>query len=112
VLIHLDLNYDNVINQKYIGMERVLRRCSYDGHKADLEIFEEYDPKIKRLNGSWTLSNGDVRTEKYSLRIYDNEKEFIPLFQNAGFKSVRLLDPKTGGFVSEESVETLLIAEK
>ena len=112
LLIHLDLNYDNVINNRFHGMEHIFRECYFDSYVRTLEIDERYNPITKRLEGSWTLINGDSHTKHYSIRIYDNENEFIPLFKKNGFKHVVVLDPLTGKAANRNSVETILIAEK
>jgi ubiquinone/menaquinone biosynthesis C-methylase UbiE len=112
VLIHLDLNYDNVIRNRFNGMEHIFRECNYNGYIRTLEIDEKYNPITKRLEGAWTLNNGNRSTKHYSLRIYDNENEFIPLFESNGFKDVVVLDPSTGEKANRNSVETILIAEK
>lgn len=112
LLIHLDLNYDNVINQSFFGQEHISRKCFYSGEQRKLEIDEHYDPITKRLKGQWRLLNGIRKAKDYELRIYDNQSEFIPLFKKNGFSQVEIIDPKTGGAVSDASVDTVLIATK
>lgn len=112
LLIHLDLNYDNVINHKFFGQEHISRRCVYLGKKRRLEIKEYYDIASKRLRGEWKLLNGMREIKKYELRIYSNQSEFIPLFEKQGFSNVELIDPITGRSVTSQSVDTLLIATK
>jgi len=112
VLIHLDLNYDRVIHGRYFfGEENICRECSWNGDSKTLEILESYNPSTKRLNGIWKLLNGDERIKHYSLRIYDNYKELIPLFIRNGFKDVKLIDPDRSNF-DINSKETVLIASK
>jgi hypothetical protein len=77
-----------------------------------LEIEENYNRDTKRLNGVWTLINGEPKTKEYSLRIYDNEQEFIPLFKEVGFKEVSLINPITGETIDVDTVDTVLIAKK
>jgi len=43
--------------------------------------------------------------------VYDNEKEFIPLFKKNGFSSVILNDPENKRY-SIDSKETILVAIK
>ena len=112
LFIHLDLNYDNVINGNFSSMERIHRYCDFNGVTKELFIEENYNPKSKSLVGKWQLINGNYDSKEYSLRIYDNDKEFIPIFQNVGFSKVILLDPKTGKYPNENSTETILIATK
>jgi len=112
LFLHLDLNYDNVINTKFSDQQNVSRVCKYNGENKILEIYEEYVSDTKRLKGSWRLFNGESEEKEYSLRIYDNDKEFIPLFKNVGFKEVYLIDPITGKSINSDSVDTILIAKK
>jgi len=112
LLVHLDLNYDRVISGKYlIGDQHITRECRVDGEYKILEINERYDEKNKRLIGEWILINGENATKNYSLRVYDNEKEFIPLFKKNGFSSVILNDPENKRY-SIDSKETILVAIK
>lgn len=111
LFLHLDLNYDNVINQDISVMQNISRQCKYKGEHKSLEIKETYNPKTKRLEGKWVLANGASKTKEYSLRIYDNEKEFIPLFQSVGFREVVLVDP-IRVTVDSDTVDTILIAKK
>ena len=111
LLIHLDLNYDNVINGKFNGSEHISRSCNYSGEQKTLEIKEKYNPINKRLEGTWTLINGEPISKSYSIRIYDNDKEFIPLFLRNGFSSVKILDP-INDKLNEYSSESILIATK
>lgn len=112
LLIHLDLNYNNVINQSFFGQEHISRKCIYSGKQRKLEIKEYYDPTSKRLKGQWSLLNGIREIKEYELRVYENQSEFIPLFKKHGFSMVELIDPQSGGRVTENSVDTILIATK
>jgi ubiquinone/menaquinone biosynthesis C-methylase UbiE len=111
LLIHLDLNYDRVIQGRYFGEENITRECSIDGVNKTLEVIENYDPDTKRLYGTWKLLNGNERLKHYDLRIYDNNNEFVPLFKRNGFKDVTLIDPDNS-FFDINSKETILIATK
>lgn len=112
LLIHLDLNYDNVINQSFFGQEHISRKCTYSGEQRKLEIKEYYDSSSKRLKGEWRLLNGIREIKEYELRVYENQSEFIPLFKKHGFSTVKLIDPQTGEPVTKKSVDTILIATK
>lgn len=112
LLLHLDLNYDRVINNLYLrGDQHISRGCNLNGEYRILEIKEKYDEQNKRLLGEWTLLNGGPITKNYSLRVYDNEKEFIPMFKENGFSKVTLYDPDKNEF-DIESKETILVAIK
>ena len=111
VMIHLDLNYDRVIDGRYFGEENITRECSWDGESKTLEVIESYDPTTKRLDGVWKLLNGNEKVKHYDLRVYDNQSEFIPLFKRNGFKDVVLIDPDKS-FFDINSKETILIATK
>ena len=111
VMIHLDLNYDRVIQGRYMGEENISRECSWNGVCKTLEVVESYDPIEKRLYGTWRLLNGEEITKDYDLRVYDNQNELIPLFKTVGFKEVILIDPEKPLF-DINSKETILIATK
>ncbi|MHB8336127.1 MAG: class I SAM-dependent methyltransferase [Ignavibacteriaceae bacterium] len=112
LLIHLDLNYDRILLNKYLsGDQHISRECIYNEEYRILEIDESYDEKNKRLIGKWTLINGGEITKSYSLRVYDNQKEFIPLFKKHGFSSVTLHDPDKNIY-DINSKETILVAIK
>jgi ubiquinone/menaquinone biosynthesis C-methylase UbiE len=108
LFLHLDLNYDRVIDGRYFGEENISRECITG--KIN-EISEVYNIIDKRLYGSWTLVNGDREDRHYSIRVYDNQEEFIPLFKRAGFKEVILKDPDKSVF-DLNSKETILLATK
>ena len=112
LLIHLDINYDNIIRGDFNGMQHVSRNCEYNGKSKLLEITERYNHDTRRLDGEWNLLNGKPEKKEYSLRIYDNEKEFIPLFREVGFKEVSLFDAYTKKAVTPDSIDTILIAIK
>jgi len=108
LLVHLDLNYDRVINKSYFKTDQNLsRNCK----SRILEQRESYDEKSKRLLGEWKLINSKTVIKNYSLRIYDNDTEFIPLFKNNGFSSVTLFDPDNDQHTID-SKETILVAIK
>lgn len=111
LFIHLDLNYDRVIQGRYIGEENITRECSWNGESKTLEVIEYYNPDTKRLYGTWKLLNGDEKIKHYDLRIYDNQSELIPLFVKNGFRDVVLIDPDNSVF-DINSKETILIASK
>lgn len=111
VMIHLDLNYDRVIQERYFGEENITRECSWNGESKTLEVIERYDSTTKRLHGTWKLLNGNEKVKHYDLRVYDNQSEFIPLFKRNGFKDVVLIDPDKSVF-DINSKETILIATK
>lgn len=113
VMIHLDLNYDNVINNSFFGTENSSRHCFYNKQNKTLEVSEKYNKKTKKLEGTWRLLNGGAPISKsYKLRIYSNSEEFIPLFEKYKFKNVQVLDPNTGTTPTGQSIETILIATK
>lgn len=112
LFLHLDLNYDNIIHGDFNAQQNISRVCEYHGETKMLEIEENYNHDTKRLNGIWRLINGEPKTKEYSLRIYDNEQEFIPLFKEVGFKEVSLINPITGGTIDVDTVDTVLIAKK
>lgn len=111
LMIHLDLNYDRVIQGRYLGEENITRECSWGGEEKTLEVLESYDPINKRLQGTWKLLNGVEKIKSYDLRVYDNQSEFIPLFKRNGFKEVILIDPDKSIF-DINSKETILVATK
>jgi ubiquinone/menaquinone biosynthesis C-methylase UbiE len=113
VMIHLDLNYDNVINGSFFGTENLSRNCKYNGQNKILEVAEKYNKQTKKLQGTWRLLNGGEPISKnYELRIYPNKEEFIPLFEKYNFRNVQVIDTSTGEMPTELSTETILIATK
>lgn len=113
LMIHLDLNYDNVISGEFNGREHITRNCTYKGQRKTLEIREKYNPRKKRLEGRWTMYNGEQpESKEYSIRIYGNREEFIPMIERNGFKNVTVIDPESDAPLKPDSIETILIAEK
>jgi ubiquinone/menaquinone biosynthesis C-methylase UbiE len=112
LLIHFDFNSNRITNGKYFkGDEHLSRDCVFDGKRYDLIVDEIYNEDTKRLEGKWILRNGELDTQNYSIRIYEN-KELESLLKDVGFIDVEFKDPDNNIFDLEESTETIIIATK
>lgn len=77
-----------------------------------LKIKDKYDPKTRRINGSWTIKDGkEEKTRSYSVRIYP-KYELEDMCVSAGFTSVFAFSNWKGETYSEESTNTIIVSEK
>ena len=109
LLIHTDVNPDEVIRGTY--GDRTVRTLE-DG--SLLRIAESYEPRTKRLEGTWTIeSDGEIREQaEYTVRIYDHD-EMIAMLNHAGFHRVNVVPfPPSDGLALHEAQEIAYLVQK
>jgi SAM-dependent methyltransferase len=107
-LMHTDVNMARVRNGTYKFTEvRPLQ------NGETLAIMERFNPRTKRIEGIWEISDGLHRCEAkdYSVRVYENE-EFVELCRNVGFRKVKIYSDWSGSPYNEESEMVIFVAEK
>lgn len=108
LLCHTDVNVPRVLKDKYkLNETRNLK--SGNG----LIIKEAFDPKTKRINGSWTITtkNRKETTKEYSVRVY-TKNEFIEMAKKAGFTVFEAYGNWDKEPYSEESEDMIIITKK
>lgn len=108
LLFHTDVNIPRVISGKY--------REDETRHLASgktLRIIDKYNPKNKRIYGTWIIKDRDGKENKkdYSVRVY-SQKEFIELCKQVGFKSFETYADWDKNPYSEESEDMIIVAQK
>ncbi len=107
-LLHTDVSPEMFEGGNYrLKEERELE----NGRKLTIE--EKYNPKNKRMEGSWTITskNGKEELTPYSVRIYTKE-EFERLAKKIGFKKVQFFGSFEGSKFTPSSTELIMVAEK
>jgi SAM-dependent methyltransferase len=107
-LFHTDVNMPRILSGKYKENET---RKLVSG--KTLRISDVYNPKDKRIYGSWIISNKEGKEIKrdYSVRVYDKE-EFIKLCETVGFKDFEVYGDWNKTPYSEESEDMIIIGKK
>jgi SAM-dependent methyltransferase len=108
LLLHTDVSPEIISQGDYRFSER--RRLRNGGQ---LQIEENYDPKTKRMNGTWTILNNGTpkKLSPYSVRIYSQE-EFKEMAKNCGFRQIDFYGSFEGEKFSLSSKEMIMIAKK
>jgi predicted small secreted protein len=102
-LMHTDVNLNNIKSGKYkLNEKRLLRNGKI------LKIVEKYNPKTKRINGSWIIGN---KKKNYSVRVYE-VKEFINLCKKVGFKDIKTYSDWDGSDYNDTSEMLIFVAKK
>lgn len=110
LLLHTDVSPEMIMQGKNYRLNE--QRNLGNGKK--LRIDETYCPKTKRINGTWTITNGDGITNRltpYSVRIY-SEKEFRDLAKRCGFRDVNIYGSFNGENFAPDSKEMIIVAKK
>ncbi len=108
LLFHTDVNMQRVLKGKHLFEEI---RHLQSGNT--LVIVERFNPKTKRMDGSWTIlkKDGSKIKNNYSMRVYSKE-EFIGLCKKAGFKNAAACGEWNGKPYTEKSEDMIIVAEK
>jgi|GEM_PF-983511 len=86
LIIHTDVNPDLIVSGEYGDPKsRELQNGMF------LKIDEAYNKKTRRLDGTWTIFDGDnvFKSQRYSVRIYEHA-ELDGMLKKAGFKRVAI----------------------
>ena len=108
-LMHTDVNIPQLLNGKYKFTEK--RRLSSG---RILQLVDSYDPQQKRINGKWTITDGENIAEDlppYSVRVFSYE-EFAEWCYRAGFKTVHGYGNWSGAQLTPDSEDMMVVAEK
>jgi SAM-dependent methyltransferase len=103
-LMHTDANVPRILAGQY-KLDEV--RHIRDTGKL-LRIHEQYDEKVKRLNGVWDI---DGITKEYSVRLYDRD-EFTALCRRVGFRHCEAYSDWSGRPYEPLAEEMIVVAEK
>ncbi|MCL5410972.1 MAG: methyltransferase domain-containing protein [Patescibacteria group bacterium] len=107
-LMHTDVNVPTITSGQYKqDEERTLRNGNV------LRIIDKYDPKTKRINGTWIIKNqsGEEEKKDYSVRVYTKE-EFIDLCYKIGFKECCTYSDWSGEEYTASSEDMIIVATK
>jgi hypothetical protein len=106
-LMHTDVNIPRIRNGKYKSHE--VRTLDGGGH---LTINEHFNEITRRIEGTWTISEGaDTRSKHYSVRVYE-AFEFVEMCLEAGFKHCTAWGGWNGELYSDASEEIVFVARK
>jgi SAM-dependent methyltransferase len=102
-LMHTDVNIPRILSGEYKTNE--VRKLT-SGKR--LTIRDVYNPKTKRIEGSWTIED---KSKKYSVRVY-TKKEFIGMCLKIGFKTVKVYSDWMGTPYSSKAEDMIIVASK
>jgi SAM-dependent methyltransferase len=110
LLVHTDVTVEMITEGDHYRMEET--RQLRDG--STLTIRESFDKASRRLNGSWSIRNGNGEKflTPYSVRIY-TAQEYINMARQAGFRKIDVFgsfDDKVE--YTRESEEMIVVATK
>jgi SAM-dependent methyltransferase len=106
-LMHTDVNIPRVRSGKYKSHE--VRTLDGGGR---LTIDERFIETTRRIEGTWTISEGaSTRSKHYSVRVYE-ASEFIEMCREAGFAYCTAWGGWNGEAYSENSEEIVFVAGK
>ncbi len=106
-LMHIDANISKMINEnhKYVSEKKLVTG-------GTLRIVDIYNPKTKKLDGTWTIKEGDEEiTRGYSVRIYTKE-EFEQMCRKIGFSSVKTYSNWNGDEYADDADNMIVVAIK
>lgn len=107
-LMETDVNLPRVRSGKYF--ERKFRNL-FSGNK--LKVIDNYNPKTKRMEGSWIIIRPDGKEIKkdYSVRVYEKD-EFCKMCLRVGFRKCTAFSSWRGKPYSEKSQQIIFVAQK
>ena len=110
LLLHTDVSPEMILDGGHYRLSE--RRNLRDG--GQLHIEESYDPKSKRISGSWTICDSDghaTQLTPYSVRIY-SAQEFKEMAMSCGFSKVDIYGTFNGDPFTPNSCEMIVVAKK
>ncbi len=107
-LFHTDVNIPRILSGKYKEDET---RTLSSG--KTLRIIDKYNPKDKRIYGTWIIKDKDGKEEKkdYSVRVYSKD-EFMNICKQIGFTDFELYSDWDKKPYSKDSEDMIIIAKK
>ncbi len=109
LLLHTDVNLPRILDGAYKFAER---RQLHSGRT--LQIYDDYDPESKRINGTWTLIDENGIAEAltpYSVRVFSFE-EFAEWCYRVGFQKVSGYGNWQKAPLTVSSEDMIVVAEK
>jgi len=106
-LMHIDINISKMlhVNHKHVSEKKLVTG-------ETLKIVDIYNPKTKKLNGTWTIKGQDgEKTKGYSVRIYTKD-EFERMCTKVGFSSLTTYSNWNGDEYTDDSDNMMVVAQK